>query len=195
MSDQYDDESLFKFFVEHGYFPPDYKENKILKKNIEISNKNTLNYSANNKEYREITKDNLINNNYSVSEEERLLFLNAIKNLDCTNHSKKELPKKNIRFKPRLKNVIPKDTLDLHGYKSERALIEVKHFIYECKKNKLSPILIIHGKGFGSENRVPVLKHIVEYYIATEGKVYIKYSIDAPRELGGSGAKLIYLNL
>ncbi len=34
MSDKYDDERLFKFFVEHGYFPRDYEENKVLKKDI-----------------------------------------------------------------------------------------------------------------------------------------------------------------
>lgn len=194
MSDKYDDERLFNFFVEHGYFPRDYEENKVLKKDIETSNKNTLNHSAKNEEYKEITKDN-ITNNYTVSEEERLLFLNAIKNLDCSNHSKKELPKNNIKFKPKIKNVIPKERIDLHGLTADRALIEVKHFIGECKKNKISPILIIHGKGFGSENKIPVLKNTVEYYIATEGKPYIKYAADAPRELGGSGAKLIYLNL
>lgn len=194
MSDKYDDERLFKFFVEHGYFPRDYEENKVLKKDIETSNKKTLNHSAKNEEYKEITKDN-ITNNYTVSEEERLLFLNAVKNLDCTNHSKKEIPKKNIKFKPKVKNAVPKERIDLHGLTADRALIEVKHFIGECKKNKISPILIIHGKGFGSENKIPVLKNIVEYYIATEGKPYIKYASDAPRELGGSGAKIIYLNL
>ncbi|MBW5396239.1 Smr/MutS family protein [Brachyspira pilosicoli] len=194
MSDKYDDERLFKFFVEHGYFPRDYEENKVLKKENETSNKNTLNHSAKNEEYKETYKDN-ITNNYTVSEEERLLFLNAIKNLDCSNHSKKELPKNNIKFKPKIKNAVPKERIDLHGLTADRALIEVKHFIGECKKNKISPILIIHGKGFGSENKIPVLKNAVEYYIATEGKPYIKYVSDAPRELGGSGAKLIYLNL
>ncbi|AFR69717.1 Smr/MutS family protein [Brachyspira pilosicoli] len=194
MSDKYDDERLFKFFVEHGYFPRDYEENKVLKKDIETSNKNTLNHSAKNEEHKETLKDN-ITNNYTVSEEERLLFINAIKNLDCSNHSKKELPKKNIKFKPKVKNAVPKERIDLHGLTADRALIEVKHFIGECKKNKISPILIIHGKGFGSENKIPVLKNTVEYYIATEGKPYIKYASDAPRELGGSGAKLIYLNL
>ena len=194
MSDKYDDEKLFKFYIEHGYFPRDYEESKVLKKESETSNKNTLNHSAKNEEYKEITKDN-ITDNYTVSEEEKLLFINAVKNLDCTNHSKKELPKKNLKFKPKLKNVIPKERIDLHGLTADRALIEVKHFIGECKKNKISPILIIHGKGFGSENKIPVLKNIVEYYIATEGKPYIKYASDAPRELGGSGAKIIYLNL
>lgn len=125
------------------------------------------------------------------------MFLSAIENLDCTNHSKKSIHdrKINTKFKPNIKNAVPKDRLDLHGLTSDRALIEVKHFIYECKKNKISPILIIHGKGFGSENRIPVLKNLVEYYLLTEGKNYIKYFSDAPINLGGSGAKIIYLDI
>ena len=204
MSDKYDDEKLFKFFVEYGYLPPDYKKSyeeskTINKETINNKKENISHYSIKTKdkekykEYKENLQDN--NKEYIISEDEKLLFLNAIKNLDCSNHSKKELPKNNIKFKPKLKNVIPKETIDLHGLTADRALIEVKHFIGECKKNKISPILIIHGKGFGSENKIPVLKNTVEYYIATEGKPYIKYAADAPRELGGSGAKLIYLNL
>ena len=198
MSDKYDDEKLFKFFVEYGYLPPDYKNSKTLnKENRTLNNKkeNTSNHSIKirDKEYKENLQDN--NREYIITEEEKLLFINAVKNLDCSNHSKKELPKKNIKFKPNIKNANPKEKIDLHGLTADRALIEVKHFIGECKKNKISPILIIHGKGFGSENKIPVLKNIVEYYIATEGKPYIKYADDAPRELGGSGAKIIYLNL
>lgn len=198
MSSKYDDETLFKFYLEHGYFPPDYEESCEENKTIEnVSNKkeNTSNHSIKTK-YKD-NKEKLQDNNkeYTITEEDRLLFINAVENLDCTNHSKKELPKNNIKFKPNLKNVVPKEEIDLHGFTANRALIEVKHFISECKKNKLSPILIIHGKGFGSENKEPVLKHVVEYYIATEGKYYIKYASDAPKGLGGSGAKIIYLNL
>lgn len=192
MSSKYDDENLFKFFIEHGYFPPDYKETKELKKESKTLNNNSLSHTNKTTNKKEKSKDT---NKYSISEEEKLLFINTVKNLDCTNHSKKEIPTNNIKFKPNIKNANPKERIDLHGLTANRALIEVKHFIGECRKNKLSPILIIHGKGFGSENKVPVLKHVVEYYIVTEGKPYIKYAADAPRELGGSGAKIIYLNL
>ena len=83
----------------------------------------------------------------------------------------------------------------MHGCTREIALHRIRKFILESKKNKLSPVLIIHGKGFRSENGIPVLKDLVEYYIATEGKHYIKYSSDAPSNLGGSGAKIIYLHI
>ena len=182
---------LFEFYLDHGYIPDEFnKKKEDIKKEF---NKNKIDKENNlNKEIQIDSKEELA---YTKEDEE--MFLSAIENLDCTNHSKKSIHdrKVNTKFKPNIKNAVPKDKLDLHGFTSERALIEIKHFIYECKKNKLSPILIIHGKGFGSENRIPVLKNLVEYYLATEGKNYIKYYSDAPITLGGSGAKIIYLDI
>ncbi|AEM23124.1 putative Smr domain protein [Brachyspira intermedia PWS/A] len=182
---------LFEFYLEHGHFPDEFNDKKEdIKKEF---NKNKIDKENNfNKEIQINSKEELA---YTKEDEE--MFLSAIENLDCTNHSKKSIHdrKVNTKFKPNIKNAIPKDRLDLHGLTSERALIEIKHFIYECQKNKISPILIIHGKGFGSENRIPVLKNLVEYYLATDGKNYIKYSSDAPINLGGSGAKIIYLDI
>ncbi|MEI0446485.1 Smr/MutS family protein [Brachyspira intermedia] len=182
---------LFEFYLDHGYIPDEFnKKKEDIKKEF---NKNKIDKENNlNKEIQIDSKEELA---YTKEDEE--MFLSAIENLDCTNHSKKSIHdrKVNTKFKPNIKNAVPKDRLDLHGLTSERALIEIKHFIYECKKNKISPILIIHGKGFGSENRIPVLKNLVEYYLATEGKNYIKYYSDAPINLGGSGAKIIYLDI
>ncbi|EKV57433.1 Smr/MutS family protein [Brachyspira hampsonii] len=176
---------LFEFYLEHGYFPDEFNNKK---ENIKKEFNND-----------KIKKENIndLKKESAYTKEDEEMFLNAIKNLDCTNHSKKSIydRKVNTKFKPNIKNAVPKERLDLHGLTSERALIEIKHFIYECKKNKISPILIIHGKGFGSENRIPVLKNLVEYYLVTEGKSHIKYFSDAPINLGGSGAKIIYLDI
>lgn len=189
------DKELFEFYLEHGYFPEDLNLNnkfrKKLKENLKNRNKKNINFNKNNvKNKNDYDKDN----NYSEKDKE--IFLNAIKNLDCSNHIKNtnNIEKKYSKFKPNLKNVIPQDILDLHGLTRERALHSVKKFIFEAKKNKLKVILIIHGKGFRSENKISVLKDLVEYYIATEGKYYIKYSTEAPARLGGGGAKLIYLH-
>ena len=189
------DKELFEFYLEHGYFPEDLNLNnkfqKKIKENSKNQNKKNINLNKNNvKNKNDYDKDN----NYSEKDKE--IFLNAIKNLDCSNHIKNtnNIEKKYSKFKPNLKNVIPQDTLDLHGLTRERALHSVKKFIFEAKRNKLKVILIIHGKGFRSENKISVLKDLVEYYIATEGKYYIKYSTEAPARLGGSGAKLIYLH-
>ena len=187
--DSQEDRKLFEFYLEHGYFPDEFNYKKEDIKEISKEHKKENNQKNN--------IDNFDKKDLPYTKEDEEMFLSAIENLDCTNHSKKSIQdrKINIKFKPNIKNVIPKDRLDLHGLTSDRALIEVKHFIYECKKNRVSPILIIHGKGFGSENRIPVLKNLVEYYLATEGKHYIKYADDAPIHLGGSGAKIIFLNI
>lgn len=192
------DKELFEFYLEHGYFPEDLNLNNKFQKKLKENSKNqkvnqnkkNINQNKNNvKNKNDYDKDN----NYSEKDKE--IFLNAIKNLDCSNHIKNtnNIEKKYSKFKPNLKNVIPQDTLDLHGLTRERALHSVKKFIFEAKRNKLKVILIIHGKGFRSENKISVLKDLVEYYIATEGKYYIKYSTEAPARLGG-GAKLIYLH-
>lgn len=186
------DKELFEFYLEHGYFPEDLNLNNKFQKKLKENSKNQkVNQNKNNvKNKNDYDKDN----NYSEKDKE--IFLNAIKNLDCSNHIKNtnNIEKKYSKFKPNLKNVIPQDTLDLHGLTHERALHSVKKFIFEAKRNKLKVILIIHGKGFRSENKISVLKDLVEYYIATEGKYYIKYSTEAPARLGGGGAKLIYLH-
>lgn len=191
------DKELFEFYLEHGYFTEDLN-NKFQKKLKENSKNQKVNQ---NKKNINLNKNNLKNkNNYdkdnNYSEKDKEIFLNAIKNLDCSNHIKNtnNIEKKYSKFKPNLKNVIPQDTLDLHGLTRERALHSVKKFIFEAKRNKLKVVLIIHGKGFRSENKISVLKDLVEYYIATEGKYYIKYSTEAPARLGGGGAKLIYLH-
>ena len=178
-----EDRKLFEFYLKHGYFPDEFNYNNDDEKNIKE---------------KENTISKIINNNdLAYTKEDKEMFLSAIENLDCTNHIKKSIydKKTNYKFKPNIKNAVPKDNLDLHGYTREIALYKIRKFISESLKNKLSPVLIIHGKGFRSENGIAVLKELVEYYIATEGKHYIKYSSDAPIHLGGSGAKIIYLHI
>ena len=181
------DKELFEFYLEHGYFPE------------EINLKNNSKENFKNQKINRANKNNLKNKNdyneNNYSEEDREMFLNYIKNLDCSNHIKNTYNDKKVysKFKPNIKNAKPQDSLDLHGLTRERALQSIKKFIFESKKNNLKIVLIIHGKGFRSENKIGVLKDLVEYYIATEGKYYIKYSTEAPARLGGSGAKLIYL--
>lgn len=182
------DRELFEFYLEHGYFPEGSNSKNNFKKNLKDNLKNKIK--------KNINKNNIKNyNDNNYNEEDREMFLNAVKNLDCSNHIKNLNESKKVysKFKPNIKNANPQDTLDLHGLTRERALQSIKKFIFESKRNNLKIVLIIHGKGFRSENKTPVLKDLVEYYLATEGKYYIKYSAEAPARLGGGGAKLIYL--
>ncbi|QEN05014.1 hypothetical protein EW093_09930 [Thiospirochaeta perfilievii] len=52
----------------------------------------------------------------------------------------------------------PQETLDLHGFSLAAGIIELKDFLYRCKKRKIEKILIIHGKGLHSPNGDSVLR-------------------------------------
>lgn len=171
MSDN--DKELFEYFLEHNKFPDD-NDNKKIKP----------------------TKKNISKNKKQLSiEEQREEFLKAISNLDCSNHPKRKIYTSNKVYKNRKGVIVPEDKLDLHGKTSTQALCEVKTFVENSVNRKLSIILIIHGKGYRSENNYSVLKDIVEYYFETEGSQYIKSYTDAPKELGGEGAKIVFLKI
>ncbi len=60
-------------------------------------------------------------------------------------------------------------------------------------KSGYSQVLVIHGKGYHSDGGIAVLKDMVECYVRLEGREYIKNMIEAPKEHGGSGAKIFFL--
>lgn len=192
MNSNEEDKRLFEFYLEHGYFPDDFKYSK--ENNNLIKDNKTKYFYSKKKSYNKFSNEKDLK---AYTKEDEEMFLWAVKNLNCTNHHKKfiDINKNNTKYKPNIKNSNPKDILDLHGFTREIALNKIRKFIMMSKKYKLSPILIIHGKGFRSENGIAVLKDLVEYYIATEGKYYIEYSSDAPPKLGGTGAKIIYLKI
>ena len=49
--------------------------------------------------------------------------------------------------------------IDLHGLISDEAREYVAEFLNSCKKRNIRCVRIVHGKGLGSRNREPVLKH------------------------------------
>ncbi len=52
---------------------------------------------------------------------------------------------------------------------------------------------VIHGKGYHSDGGIAVLKDMVECYVRLQGREYINSMIEAPKEHGGSGAKVLFL--
>jgi len=179
---------LFEFYVKHGHLPSDYIDTNFDSKNrIE----DTDNINSKNKPTDKETA-------LSPSLESELeLFIDALKNSNFNNHYKKLLAndrKNNYKeHKPNIKYAKPKEKLDLHSLTRERALSELKSFIESCVRWHVSPVIIVHGKGFRSEGGIAVLKDMVEYYLDTEGVEYTYYYSDAPANLGGSGAKIVYI--
>ena len=82
-------------------------------------------------------------------------------------------------------------SIDLHGMVTDEAKAYVVNYIQECKKKKVRCIRIIHGKGYGSKNKEPVLKKKVRGWLAQKDEV-IAYA-QAQKHDGGSGVVIVLL--
>lgn len=81
--------------------------------------------------------------------------------------------------------------IDLHGLVSDEARLYVSTFISDCKKRGIRCVRIVHGKGLGSRNREPVLKHKLRGWLMQKDEV-IAYA-EAKKQDGGSGAVIVLL--
>ena len=83
-------------------------------------------------------------------------------------------------------------SIDLHGMISDEAKSYVVKFITECKKNNIRCIRIVHGKGYNSKNKEPVLKNKLKHWLAQKEEV-IAYA-QAKAHDGGGGAVIVLLD-
>lgn len=83
------------------------------------------------------------------------------------------------------------EELDLHGYTVNEAKIAIQDFLYECKRQHIRYIRIIHGKGYRSDQKIPVLKTHVAYWLPQINDV-LAYSSALPKD-GGTGAIYVIL--
>ena len=81
--------------------------------------------------------------------------------------------------------------IDLHGLISDEAREYVAEFLSSCKKRNIRCVRIVHGKGLGSRNREPVLKHKLRNWLIQKDEV-IAYAQAKPED-GGSGAVIVLL--
>jgi DNA-nicking Smr family endonuclease len=81
--------------------------------------------------------------------------------------------------------------IDLHGLISDEAREYVAEFLGNCKKKNIRCVRIVHGKGLGSRNREPVLKHKLRNWLIQKDEV-IAYAQAKPED-GGSGAVIVLL--
>jgi DNA-nicking Smr family endonuclease len=81
--------------------------------------------------------------------------------------------------------------IDLHGLISDEARLYVSTFISDCKKRGIRCVRIVHGKGLGSRNREPVLKHKLRGWLMQKDEV-IAFA-EAKKQDGGSGAVIVLL--
>lgn len=86
----------------------------------------------------------------------------------------------------------PQEVLDLHGLRVAEARDLLQQFLAYAKHHRLRVVQIIHGKGFGSNSRQPVLKQKVNQWLRQPDQVLAFCS--APAFDGGTGAVYVLLS-
>lgn len=84
--------------------------------------------------------------------------------------------------------------LDLHGLTREEALESLENFIAAAHRRDQKAVLVITGKGNNSPGE-PVLQAAVLSWLRERGKGMVAEFTPAPRELGGSGAIVVFLKM
>jgi DNA-nicking Smr family endonuclease len=102
-------------------------------------------------------------------------------------------PMSGNRLKQLKRGVISIDyQLDLHGLTRDEALAELPRFLRTARAKGQVAVLVITGKGYNSTGE-PVLQQAVAAWLRDAGRELVVEFAPAPREMGGSGAFVIFL--
>jgi DNA-nicking Smr family endonuclease len=82
--------------------------------------------------------------------------------------------------------------LDLHGLTREEALEALSRFLRNARQRGQKAALVITGKGNNSPGE-PVLQQAVASWLRDAGRELVLEFAPAPREMGGSGAFVVFL--
>lgn len=97
------------------------------------------------------------------------------------------------RLKQLKRGVISVDyQLDLHGLTRDEALAELPRFLRSARMKGQTAVLVITGKGNNSTGE-PVLQQAVAAWLRDAGRQFVVEFSPAPREMGGSGAFVVFL--
>jgi len=89
--------------------------------------------------------------------------------------------------------IVPDDSLDLHGCVRSEAVQRLNHFLEDSLYQGWKTVLVITGKGLHSEEGTPILRDEVERYLSDKGKNYVVEWERAPKQYGGAGALILFL--
>jgi len=81
--------------------------------------------------------------------------------------------------------------LDLHRLTKLEARQEVVQFLNYCSQNNFKQVRIVHGKGLGSQGKIPVLKTLVNHWLQQRDEV-LAFCSARPCD-GGTGAVYVLL--
>lgn len=88
-------------------------------------------------------------------------------------------------------NWVIRGELDLHGHTGDEARVALAAFLNRCMLEERRCVRIIHGKGHGSKNRLPVLKNKVRHWLMQREDVLA--FCQARTVDGGAGAVIVLL--
>jgi DNA-nicking Smr family endonuclease len=83
--------------------------------------------------------------------------------------------------------------IDLHGLNSREAKQQLLRFLYSCVEEGVRCAHIIHGKGYGSTDKMPILKNNLNLWLRQHQEVLAFCS--SPPKHGGAGALHVLLRL
>lgn len=83
--------------------------------------------------------------------------------------------------------------IDLHGLTSRDAQQQLLRFLHDCVENGCRCVQIVHGKGYNSPDRQPVLKNDLNLWLRQHKDVLAFCS--TPPRAGGTGAVYVLLRL
>lgn len=132
-----------------------------------------------------------------LAEGDRDLFLEAMQGLQVLPKDEGEGARKKQSAPNRMKQLQRGEIridfeLDLHGLTRDEALESLAHFIDGAFRRKQQAVLVITGKGYNSPGE-PVLQGAVAAWLREHGKRKVAEFFPAPRQMGGSGAYVVFL--
>jgi DNA-nicking Smr family endonuclease len=136
-----------------------------------------------------------------LEEEERSVFLKEVERLQLDVKFRDELPDDVTPLRKPASNrqrELKKGAirigleLDLHGLTREEALTSLERFISGAYNRDQNAVLVITGKGNNSPEE-PVLQMAVSAWLRDRGRGMVAEFAPAPRQLGGSGAFVVFL--
>ena len=136
-----------------------------------------------------------------LEEEERSVFLKEVEKLQLDVKFRDELPDDVTPLRKPASNrqrELKKGAirigleLDLHGLTRDEALTSLERFISGAYNRDQNAVLVITGKGNNSPEE-PVLQMAVSAWLRDRGRGMVAEFAPAPRQLGGSGAFVVFL--
>ena len=126
----------------------------------------------------------------AARDEFRRMAVSALEAGDALAYRRDEVPPRVLKKLAR-GEYAAQEELDLHGLPAQAAEALLREFLRDCRRHGLGCVRIVHGKGRNSEERLPVLKNLVDRLLRQRADVLAFHS--SPTAQGGTGAVLVLL--